>query len=37
MDVNAVVWIALAAPFPGATEAGVGGGGFGSVLQHTLC
>ena len=37
MDVNAEVWIALAAPFPGPTGAGVGLGGLGSVLQQILC
>jgi len=37
-DVNAVAWIALASPFPSPTTgAAVDGGGFGSVLQQTLC
>ena len=37
-DVNAVALIALASPFPSPTTgAAVDGGGFGSVLQQTLC
>ena len=35
-DVNAVAWIALAAPPSPTTGAAVDGGGLGSVLQHTL-